>query len=291
MPSLSDHQSNDFVKLCLIGDAMSGKTGSLVSLVKAGYKLFIEDYDNKLDILGMMVQRECPEMIENVQFVSLRDKRKSTPLGPVIDGPPKAFIRGTELIDHWKGKEADGTVYDFGKPKDWGSDCIFVIDSLSRMCDAAYDFREPLTPRGKGGDFDARAVYGDAQDAIESNLAHLTSENFKTNVIVVAHVLYMDMPDGSKKGYPVGVGKALSPKIPTYFPGMVYYTNVSGKRMIQTNSTPLIDLANPKPFELNKAMPIETGLATFFEACLGPGPAARAKSTTPAQATTRRSVA
>ena len=89
------------------------------------------------------------------------------------------------------------------------------------------------------------------------------------------------MPDGTKKGFPQGVGQKQSPKIPQYFPSVVHYTNMAGKRIIQTNSTPLIDLANPKPFELNKALPIETGLATIFDTCLGKVPAAPVTKPTP----------
>ena len=61
MPSLARHQSNSLTKLLLVGDAKSGKTGSLVSLVKAGYKLRILDFDNLLDVLKYMIIRECPE--------------------------------------------------------------------------------------------------------------------------------------------------------------------------------------------------------------------------------------
>lgn len=263
MPSLAKHQSNDYTKLLLIGDAKSGKTGSLVSLVKAGYKLRILDFDNLLDILKGLVEKECPEMLGNVEFRTLRDKRKSTALGPVIDGKATAFINGMKMLDHWKYTE-DGVETDLGKPSEWGPDCILVIDSLSRLCDAAYDFREPLTPVGKGGEKDGRATYGDAQDAVESMLAQLTSKSFATNLIVVAHVLYMDMPDGTKKGFPQGVGQKLSPKIPQYFPSVVLYENKAGKRTIRTNSSPLVDLANPKPFAMSPSYPIETGLADFF---------------------------
>ena len=73
------------------------------------------------------------------------------------------------------------------------------------------------------------------------------------------------MPDGKMKGFPQGVGQKLSPKIPQYFSSVVLYTNKEGKRTIQTNSTPLVDLANPKPFEMQPSYPIETGLADFFE--------------------------
>lgn len=272
MPSLADHQSNTTTKLLLIGDAKSGKTGSLVSLVKAGYKLRILDLDNLLDVLKYMILNECPEKIANVDFVTLRDKRKAGPNGPMIIGMPSAFSKTLKLVDEWKYKGEDGNEdINLGRPDEWGSDTILVLDSLSRLCDAAYDYYEATAPRGKTGEYDGRAVYGSAQDGVESLLAHLTSRTFACNVIVIAHVQYQELGDGTTKGFPQGVGQKLSPKIPQYFPSVILYTNKGGKRTIQTNSTPLIDLANPKPFEMEKSYPIETGLAQFFEV-LRPAP-------------------
>lgn len=266
MPSLADHQSNSFTKLLLIGDAKSGKTGSLVSLVEAGYKLRIIDMDNLLDILAKMVMETCPDKINNVEFRTVRDKRKMGPGGPVISGTPKAFIEAIKLLDRWKYIGDDGVEVDLGVPAEWGPDCILVLDSLSRFCDAAYDWREPLTPKGKSGEADGRATYGDAQDAVENVLASLTSSAFETNVIVIAHGTYMDLPDGTKKIFPQGVGQKLSPKIPQYFPNYIRYKNVGGKRTIQLESDPMIDLANTNPMKFtSKTLPIETGLATFFE--------------------------
>lgn len=259
MTNLSDHQSNDLTKLLLIGDSKSGKTGSLVSLVKAGYKLRILDLDNLLDILKYMCLRECPDLLPNVEYRTLRDKRKQTDGGTVIDGMPKAFVNTIKMLDRWKYDDVD-----LGVPSTWGGDCIIVIDSLSRLCDAAFDWRETLAPRGRSGEYDSRAVYGDAQDAILSLLSTLTSPTFDTNVIVIAHVQYMDLPDGTNKGFPQGVGKKLSPKIPQFFPSVVLYENHAGKRTIRTNSSPLIDLANPAPFAMSPTYPIETGLAQFF---------------------------
>lgn len=264
MPSLANHSSNEFTKLLLIGDSKSGKTGSLTSLVAAGYHIRVLDLDNLLEPLKNFVLKECPDMIDNVTYRTLRDKRKATAAGPVIDGTPKAFVDASKMIFKWEYTEPNGEKVDLGNPSEWGSDCILVIDSLSRLCDAAYDWAEPLAPRGKGGDFDPRAVYSNAQDAVETFIATITGEAFATNVIVIAHVQYMDLPDGTKKGFPQGVGQALSPKIPQYFPSVVLYTNKGGKRTLQTTSTPLVDLANPKPFAMEKSYPIETGLADFF---------------------------
>jgi len=277
MPSLADHQSNEFTKLLLIGDAKSGKTGSLVSLVKAGYKLRILDMDNLLDILSYKIKEECPELLANVEYRTVRDKRKMSAAGPLIDGSPKAFIEAIKLLDHWKYTE-DGVEVDLGKPYTWGPDCILILDSLSRFCDACYDWREPLTPKGsKTGEADARATYGDAQDAVENVLATLTSKSFETNVIVIAHGTYMDLPDGTKKIFPQGVGQKLSPKIPQYFPSYVRYTNRGGKRTIQIESDAMIDLANPRPAAMAKTYPIETGLADFFAVLRDPPKAVTAK--------------
>lgn len=268
MPSLAQHQSNDYTKCLVIGDSGSGKTGALTSLVKAGYKLRILDFDNNLDVLKAFIEHECPDKINNVEFRTLRDKRKAGAEGAVIDGKPTAFSSALRMLDQWKYDDVD-----FGKPSAWGSDCILVLDSLSRFCDAAFDFRLPLAVVGRSGEIDLRAVYGDAQDAVESTLANLTSPQFETNVIVIAHIVYQETPDGIK-GFPQGVGQKLSPKIPQYFPTKIRFFNKGGKRSIKTTSTPMIDLANPKPFDMLPEYPIETGMADIF-AVLRQPPAAK----------------
>jgi len=260
MATLSQHQSSDYTKLLLIGDSKSGKTGSLASLVKK-YKLRILDFDNGLDALAQVIKRESPAALENVEFRTLRDKLKATPVGTVVDGTATAFIDGIKMLDRWKYDTVD-----LGIPANWGKDCVLVIDSLTFMSDAAFRFREPLVPRSKDGKYDVRAVYKDAQDAVENVLALLTSETFRTNVIVISHVRYVDNPDGTKKGYPTAVGSALSPQIPTYFNSVALaQTGPGGKRQIQTAATAMIDLANPASFKMLPTLPIETGLATFFE--------------------------
>ena len=265
MPNLANHQSNSYVKLLIEGDSKSGKTGALASLVCAGYHLRILDYDNGLDVLRQFVQRDCPEGLGRVEFRTLRDRRKASPTGPIIDGQPKAFADGVRMLDRWRDGDTD-----LGVPGEWGSDCILVLDSLTFFSDAAYDFREPLTPRSRDGKYDVRAVYKDAQDAVENVLALLTSDSFKTNVIVISHIKYVDNPDGTKKGYPSAVGSALSPLILRYFNNVVRFTNIGGKRKIETISSPMFDLANAAPFKMEKTYDIETGLADFFAVLRNP---------------------
>lgn len=225
----------------------------------AGYKLRILDFDNGLDILKQCVNRTCPERIDNVEYRTLRDKRKAGPDGPVIDGAPKAFVTGLKMLDRWKYDDVD-----LGVPSSWGADCILVLDSLTFFSDAAFDFRESMAPRGTSGKYDIRAVYKDAQDAVENTLGLLTGGSFQTNVIVISHARYMETEEGLK-GYPVSVGSALSPAIPRYFNNYVRFTTKGGKRKIQTVTSPLFDLANARPFEIKGDFEIEDGMAKIFE--------------------------
>src|SRR6266702_2498258 len=238
MPTLANHQSNEYTKLLIEGDSGTGKTGALASLVSAGYSLRILDFDNGLDVLKAYIAKDDPALLANVEFRTLRDKRKATAEGPVIEGTPKAFISAIKLLDRWKYTEADGSVVDLGVPAEWGGGTVLVLDSLTFFSDAAFDFREPLVPRSRDGKYDVRAVYKDAQDAVESVLALLTSESFRTNVIVISHIKYVENPDGTKKGYPSSVGSALSPQIPRYFNSVALcQTQAGGRRTIPTVAT------------------------------------------------------
>lgn len=269
MPTLNAHQSNDYTKLLIEGDSGTGKTGALASLVSAGYSLRILDFDNGLDVLKAFVERDDPASLARVEFRTLRDKRRATSDGPAISGTPKAYVEAIKMLDRWKYTD-DGVETDLGIPAEWGPDCILVLDSLTRLSDAAWDFREPLAPRGKDGKYDQRSIYKDAQNAIENNLALLTSESFRTNVIVISHIRYMENEDGTKKAYPTSVGTALGPIIPSYFNSVAQCITKGGKRTIQTMATSQIDLKNPKPFAMAASYPIETGLAQFFEVLRGP---------------------
>jgi hypothetical protein len=271
MPLLSAHQSNKITKLLLIGDSGTGKTGALASLVAAGYKLRILDMDNGLDSLTQQCKQRKLDMA-NVDFRTLRDKLKSTPMGPVVDGMPKAFIDAVSMLDNWK-YTYEGVVTDLGKPETWGDDTVLVIDSLTFLSNAAMAWASAVkVPHGAKGQ-DGRAVYGEAQKALEHVLSLLTSENFKANVVIISHIVYVDRDDGTRKGYPMATGQSLSPKIPAYFNSVALCEQVgtgsSVKRTIRTSPTSMIDLKNPASFRMVEQLPIETALADFFKTVKG----------------------
>lgn len=254
MPDLSDHQSSKFVKMIYIGDSSTGKTGSLASLVAAGYKIRVLDFDNGLDSLKEFVKRNCPDKIVNVNYETVRDKVSTGPAGPRIKDPV-AFTNGLKLMDTW---------YDGSKPGEWGEDTIFVLDSLSAFGRAAYAWARGLSPAAK----DPRQWYFAAQQGVEDTLALLTGEAFHANVIVISHVNYKEVTEGVTKGYANSIGTAQGPIIPRYFNTLILAeSSGSGKnvaRTIRTVPSPLIDLKNPAPFKIDETLPLGTGLATIF---------------------------
>ena len=66
MPTLDQHQSDEYLKLIYIGDSSTGKTGSMVSLLLAGYKLYIIDMDN-----GVRMSRRGDETFSTASLIKV----------------------------------------------------------------------------------------------------------------------------------------------------------------------------------------------------------------------------
>lgn len=267
---LSSHQSGKYSKLILIGDSGAGKTGSLVSLVAAGYHLKILDLDNGLSALRAFIKKDCPDKIDNVDFETLRDPIKPGANGPVVTA--KAFVEATKLMTTW----SDGS-----DPSKGGEDEIFVLDSTTTLGKMAYEWAKAMAPSAK----DPRQWYFAAQQAFENIIGMLTAttyENtdeetgkttvypgFDANLIVIAHVNYKELVEGISKGYPTAVGSALGPTIPKYFDVMVQAevtgTGKNAARKIRTVPTGIVDLKNPAPFRIEAEYPINDGMARLFE--------------------------
>lgn len=266
MAKLSEHQSSKFVKLLYIGDSGTGKTGSLTSLVKAGYSLRILDTDNGLDILRQFVQHECPDRINSIDFETRRDEYKLGSIyqnGNIVGkGPtvvkPKAYVECVDLMAKW----SDGS-----DPAEWGPETIFVLDSLSTLSKAAFEWARNMNPAAKDG----RQWYGTAQASIENLVGQLTSEAFRTNLIIISHIRYdQEGESGPRKGTPMTIGASLSGSIGKYFNTVVCAESVgagaSVKRRIKTVPTAEVTLKTPVPFKVTSELPLESGLATLFNA-------------------------
>lgn len=249
MPTLDEHQSADYTKSLYIGDSGTGKTGSLVSLLQADYHLKILDMDNGLDSLKYYAKKLCPEKLKNVEFETIRDEYKSTKAGPVVKGGARAFVESLDLLTKWSEVEDPNTV--------------FVLDSGSAWGKAAFEWAKGMNPTAK----DPRQWYFAAQQAIENGIALLTGPGFKMNVIVITHVNYKELVEGSNKGYANFVGSALGPTVAKYFNTLILAessgSGANVRRRIKTMPTGVIDVKVPTP-EVDRELPLETGLATLF---------------------------
>lgn len=245
MPTLDNHQSDQFTKLLYIGDSSTGKTGSLVSLLLAGYKLKILDLDNGLDPLKTY-GRAAQADLSLVEYETIRDEYRSSKAGPVIKGQPKAFTDSLDKLTEWSAIEDPQT--------------FFILDTLGTFGRSAFEWAKGLNPIAK----DPRQWYFTAQQAVESTIALITGAAFKMNVIVISHVNYKELSEGVHKGHPSAVGTALGPQLPKYFNTLIlaesYGSGTNVKRKIKTVPTGVIDLKIPSP-EAKTEYPLESGLA------------------------------
>lgn len=264
MPSLSDTSTPDPVKMLFIGDSGSGKTGALASLAEAGYNLRILDFDVGLKPLRTYVK---PEALARIAYVTLTDKLKKGTTGIVPSGNVTAFTRGLTLIDHWKTETED-----FGPISTWTQKDILVIDSLSKMSQAALRYRMKLNGKvdlvARKGEADPRAIYKDAQDDIDLVCALLYSDAVPCHVIVCAHIAFIDVSADENavfKGFPQTIGKALSPRLPQYFNTMLQAKLDGNRRVISTQPDGTVQVKCPIP-SAPRHWPLATGLADFFKA-------------------------
>lgn len=258
MPTLDNHQSDKFTKLIYIGDSSTGKTGSLVSLLAAGYKFKILDMDNGLETLKVYGRRAQADL-SLIEYETYRDSYRSTPQGAMLKGQPKAFTDALKKMTEWSEIEDDKT--------------IFVLDSLSAYGRAAYEWAKFMNPTsGSGKQQDARQWYFTAQQSVESTISLLTGSDFKMNVIVISHVNYKEVIEGVTKGHINSIGTALGPVLPRYFNTLLLAESIGSgknvKRRIKTMPTGVIDLKIPSP-EAEAEYPLESGLADIFKLLRG----------------------
>lgn len=265
MASAANHPSGELVRLLVMGPSGTGKTGALLSLLLAGYKVNVIDMDNGLDWLVNKLKKDHPDLLPKLDYQTFRDKIKLTSSGPILDGVPKAYTNAVAALGKWD----DGSI-----PSEWGPDRILVLDSLTFFGNSAYNWRDVLNPPKQGSQRDNRQIYGLAQDSVAEILDAITSPEFRTNVIVFTHVRWSYITDdkGNRtvvKGGPSSIGDALTDKIGTYFNTVGLCEQSMGKRTITFQPTGLIDLKSAAVNLPAGKLPLETGLATFFKAARG----------------------
>ena len=238
----------------LLGDSGTGKTGSIASLVAAGYKVYLLDLENGSRILGNMVQQKCPDRLDSVELEKVTTTYTLSAKGATAKKASHGLAKVALILDKWQ-KECS--------PND-----IIVIDSVTALGRLCLVWAQAQTLGIK----DRRQYYFNAQQVLEPIIATLTSDEFPCHSLLLTHIDYRDMGGGTK-GFASSVGSALGDKIPTYFNEVFRYdtlgTGSAAKRVISSTSNGVVDVKNTVPYRIKGQFNLDTGLATIFQQLLG----------------------
>ena len=278
MPTLDEHAETRVVKLLNVGDSKSGKTGSLASLARAGYNLYILDYDNGLDILVNLLHDDR-DTLKRIRYEALRDTIVTQNGLPRLKSPIHAYKDAGRALQAWGAENFT--------PAD-----VLVLDSLTTFSEAA--FNEALMLSGRLNQRPLLQDYGWLADSVKLFIEMITDPSLNCHVIVSSHIRYFAADEESQtqaRGLPNAKGQEISRIVSRYFNSVVLTrsmgTGAATRRLITTKPQGVVEVAtsNPKTKDL---YPVETGMAQLFKDLLGgrepQGPPApqKAKSTTTA---------
>lgn len=254
MPSLADHPGHSLVKILAIGDSGCAKTGSLVSLALAGYKLKIADFDNGLDVVAHLL-RDHPEALARVEYETFTNeyewKSGATQVGVKPGDVPKGRPVKADAIDRA-----------LARIKEWsasGPDTFLVIDSTTSLGVRFMERIQALT--GNAGKQPTQPEWGAAMSDFESFLNQMSSSSVTCNTIMFAHVTYVEVEGSAGASpYPTALGSKLPPKLPRYFNTMIGYrvegTGDNAKREIVTTPHRGLGFKTPNPTKIKSRYPL-----------------------------------
>jgi len=282
MANLNQLKETTPARIMIVGYPGTAKTGSLVSLINAGYKVRVLDFDGNIEPLLNFAD---PAMFKNVDVVHLADKLRSGAKFIEPDGVPEAFSTALRLMDHWKYTNPDGTVTDLGRSKEWGLDTIVVVDSLTSMGDAA--FRRAMVMQNKSPGSITQQVWMLAMQEQNNFIEKLTDPKNGHHVIVLSHLKMIspkDVQNGDDsltkelkekaadiiptKLFPSALGQNLPPTIGGHFPTLLLaesdFKGSEAIRKLKTVPRPELDLKVPAP-NMPKSFDISDGLFKIFD--------------------------
>jgi hypothetical protein len=284
MPGFGDFAASQTTKMLYIGHSGVGKTGSLCSLAAAGYNVRILDLDKGVELIAGYVNdprspytKAKPGVWTEEQARSIKERISFVPLdeGMVLVGKdiiPKGELWNkisTQLTNWVDGETKLGNIGTWG-PKD-----VLVIDGLSRLAQAAFNFQLKMNGRLVGRP--EQSDYWSAQQYVLKLLMLLYSSEVKCNVIMICHISFIETKDGPTRGFAQSIGKALSPQIGQFF-NHALLAKAAGqgenvKRVILTNTSGMVDLKSAAPLRVKSEYELSSGLAEYFRDVRGENPA------------------
>jgi AAA domain len=263
------------IKLVLCAESGSGKTGSLASLAAAGYKLRLLDLDNNSGILRNLLTKPSspyvkgnPGVLSNLESVLTFAEPRGLVGGKL--GITKAVVWSevSAALADWK--VAGGA--SLGPITSWTSEHVLVIDTFTRLSQAAMNFH--LAMNGRLNQKPILYDFGDAQQLLRYFLEIITSPEVPCNVVLSCHIDKTENKSTSQpEEYPMSIGAALGPQIATYFGSLLKIDKVGSgeklRRVIRTVPSSALGVKTSIPFDAKTEYPLETGLADYFAAVRG----------------------
>lgn len=276
MPSLLEAAASSTIKSLHLGPSGTGKTGALASLARAGYNLYILDYDAGLTTTNSLADalKDDHSALARIQFESPRDTVRPGNNGlPLIKPPITAYKSAGKILQTW-----DVTSF---TPRD-----IIVLDTLTSFSEAA--FNEALLLGGRLNQRPQLQDFGWMADSVKLFIEMLTDPSLNCHVIVNTHVRIIGIEEetmvGDNKdrkltqvqGLPNAKGQEISRIVSRYFNNVLLFRSMGSgpgaKRVISTTPQGVVEVKTSAPTSVKPQYPIETGLAQFFEDVLGRGP-------------------
>ncbi len=275
MPSLADLKSSAPIKAIIAAQSGLGKTGSLYSLAKAGFKLKIFDCDRGSQILASLLKDDKIAM-SNVEVNVFTDKLRGSNTGFVKpdDKEKLAWVRLSDALNKWPDHPEESV-------QTWGPDTVAVFDSVTLM--GRMSLLHAMKLSGNSGKKPAWTDYGDAQAALQSLFALLYSDYVNCHVLYLTHVAKAHDKEGNFIGaYPSSIGQALNEVIPRYVNNILTMRSsgmgANAKRYLctQPTSNQIItkteELSVAKEYLAAEGTKPAPALAQFFADCGWPGP-------------------
>lgn len=281
------------LRLMMCGRPKSGKTGSLVALLNAGFEVGVLDFDGNSDPLKVFTDAK---MLKNLSVVTLQDRRR---LGSGNAGgkefvqlatDPTALKRAFQALEDWSKFDPE---HQWGPVKNWGLNRVLVLDSLTSMGDASYERIKFINGRGSMNVRDSD--WGLAMKDQEFTLSKLMSTEYQCHVIAMAHLKMIgprlerigneDTPDLMEakiaisransemvptRLYPSALGRALPQDILRHVPAcVVAEVDAAGNRVLITKPSPGIAFDVGVPGKVKGVLPLESGLLDIMSAVAG----------------------
>ena len=257
MPSMTEHESNNVFKGMIAADSGSGKTGSLATLVDAGFNLRILDFDNGLSVLKGYVKDKSK--LANVHYVDKLQDEFILTAGRVGIKKAPAFQRAMDALEKG-GPDFWGA--DIPPLREWGARDILAVDSLTMSGRASLQMvMQANAAQLKNPELQH---YGVAMENIEKWVQALMSSHVQCHVIINTHITGVD---GDARLYPDALGSKLPPKLGKYLDNLIGLRIVGGQRKFLTQKDGLLALKTAVP--LPESIPIEDGWKVIFEKITG----------------------